>query len=842
MKLKEFKQAMDWRRRVGFNGGGYVKKKDLPQPKPKEEAEKVNKARKEKTFKEAKGALENPKEVKKMIDKPKRGLVDEPGKYSQEQAKTRVKDPERLKALNAAAQELGYDNFDSIPITDRKKTNFGDREKAVQRATKRQAGVLPMSEAKLESAKKKFDLDFYKDKKTSELNKATKYYTKGKVTKFKDLVGPKYKTLRKTIANNLNRNKGKFRDPTVSTKDRFKKAYEDIKKFVKDFKKENKRLPTIKEIAAGTDYAAQGSIEAARDQGIIKTYEGIPPESAKAGGEKRGEIKKQKFTPDKIKQPVVRKENKLIKEIVYPDKEIDGKDYKQSLIEDIELRNKFPVGATKEAKAAGALTNKALAKKYKIKPGSFGSIIADITNFEDLTKKVVRTPQEKRDIAKKGRDVLKQIQGRTMLPEGLYGTKGTQTALQHALAKDPKKPITAKNLVFVPERANVSEIRVIEALRDDITKRRDRLLKNKPAGYVEKVNRLNTAGIEVAAKSDGLVQFESIDAKGRKFVYDVGSEKYQLDTAGLNENKLLKDYTTEDFDTLRLNVNEARKRGRNIDIQQIISRFPEINMETLDIKPNDTSADILKKVKSSPLPGKIKNVLLGTLGLTIGGAGAASAADGTEATSVLPTAVGAGAGAAAVGTKTGRSFLGKAFRTLGTPLSGLGFAGTNVYSKMKEGQSLADAVVDPITGLELSFPGLFKENLSKIISERAASAPGLKGAAAKFGRGLLGLGRIGRLMTPVGLTLAAAGQAQDFYNQYQNLQRMKRDDPEAYQQFRSTRVAPALSAAEQTAIEDMGRFGAAGGGIMKMAGKSSGRPPESGPTPQGLDFLLKRGR
>ena len=54
------------------------------------------------------------------------------------------------------------------------------------------------------------------------------------------------------------------------------------------------------------------------------------------------------------------------------------------------------------------------------------------------------------------------------------------------------------------------------------------------------------------------------------------------------------------------------------------------------------------------------------------------------------TAGGAGA-AAAVGTKTGRSLLGKAFRT-GTPLSGLGFAATNVASKMKEGQSFADAV------------------------------------------------------------------------------------------------------------------------------------------------------
>jgi hypothetical protein len=75
MKFKELKQAMDWRRRVGFNGGGYVRakfangKRVLPKKKPEEEAEKVNKARKEKTFEKAKGALENPKEVKEMIDK-----------------------------------------------------------------------------------------------------------------------------------------------------------------------------------------------------------------------------------------------------------------------------------------------------------------------------------------------------------------------------------------------------------------------------------------------------------------------------------------------------------------------------------------------------------------------------------------------------------------------------------------------------------------------------------------------------------------------------------------------------------------------------------------------------
>ena len=282
----------------------------------------------------------------------------------------------------------------------------------------------------------------------------------------------------------------------------------------------------------------------------------------------------------------------------------------------------------------------------------------------------------------------------------------------------------------------------------------------------------------------------------------------------INPNaKFFKDLTTEQKEIYKRNVLDQTKF--NLDKFYTKAGFPKEQIDEL---------------KDSLEFGTASKLGIGRTGvLGLGSTAAADEPGAKEATSVLPTAAAAGTGAAAVGTKTGRNILGKAFRTLGTPLSGLGFAATNVASKMKEGQSFADAVVDPLTGLELSFPGLFRENISKI-----TRSPTLQK--------ILGLGRVGRMLTPVGLGLAAAGQAQDFYNQYQNLQRMKRDDPEAYQQFRSTRVAPALSAAEQTAIEDMGRFGAAGGGIMKMAGKSSGPAPESGPTPQGLDFLMKRGR
>ena len=243
---------------------------------------------------------------------------------------------------------------------------------------------------------------------------------------------------------------------------------------------------------------------------------------------------------------------------------------------------------------------------------------------------------------------------------------------------------------------------------------------------------------------------------------------------------------------------------------------------------------LIKKV-NLPKLGKVAPVV----GAILGGTGAAQAgplsaeeavaAEGAPApSSPLPTALGAGAGAAAIGTKTGRSLLGKAFRTLGTPIAGPAFAATNVAAKMGEGQSFADAVVDPLTGLELSFPGLFKESVSAITKNPTAQK-------------ILSLGRFGRMLTPVGLGLAGLGQAQEFYNQYQDLQKMKRDDPEAYQQFRSQRVGPALTEEDYKDIYSDVQ-GAAGGGIMKEGGIESGPQRVSmNPDSEGLASLLKRG-
>ena len=174
------------------------------------------------------------------------------------------------------------------------------------------------------------------------------------------------------------------------------------------------------------------------------------------------------------------------------------------------------------------------------------------------------------------------------------------------------------------------------------------------------------------------------------------------------------------------------------------------------------------------------------------------------------------AGTAAVLKATGtpiKTALGKAFRGAGTPIAGPIFAGLNIADRMKSGSSVADAVIDPLTGLELSFPGLFKENLKKITTNPTAQK-------------ILSLGRFGRALTPVGAGITAAGLVKDYGEFVQRELKRKAADPEAYR-------------AEQQ--EQMG-MSAAGGGLAKQAGDRSGPPPESGPNSQGLPGLLKRVR
>ena len=127
--------------------------------------------------------------------------------------------------------------------------------------------------------------------------------------------------------------------------------------------------------------------------------------------------------------------------------------------------------------------------------------------------------------------------------------------------------------------------------------------------------------------------------------------------------------------------------------------------------------------------------------------------------------------------KTVRKGTGKLLKgllsTLGSSAAGLGFAGLTVKDNLEEGKNIVDATVDPLVGVELLFP-------------EAAKRFGGKGLQNALGR-VLSLGRVGAMMTPVGLGITGLGIGKELYNVAQEEQdrinEMRENDPVAYQEY-----------------------------------------------------------
>tara|TARA_R100001440_G_scaffold44321_1_gene64076 strand:- start:193 stop:2661 length:2469 start_codon:yes stop_codon:yes gene_type:complete len=183
------------------------------------------------------------------------------------------------------------------------------------------------------------------------------------------------------------------------------------------------------------------------------------------------------------------------------------------------------------------------------------------------------------------------------------------------------------------------------------------------------------------------------------------------------------------------------------------------------------------------------------------------------------------AGTAGVLKATGtpiKTALGKAFRGAGTRLGVLPFVGTQVKSNIDQGENIADAVVDPLVGLELSLPGVLKENIAKITKNPTAQ---------RILNLAIPLGRAARFTTPVGAALGVAGLGVDAAKfSKKRIDELRSMTPEQRTELRS-----------QGARQAFDPFQAAGGGLAKQAGDRSGAMLESmNPDKDGLPGLLKR--
>jgi hypothetical protein len=849
MKFSELKQAMDWRRRVGFNGGGYVKKKVLPQPKPKEEAEKVNKARKEKTFEKAKPALENPKEVKEMIDKPKRGLVDEPGSYAGAPKGNTI-----VKSLSKKAQKER-----SAKISEAMKGKKRPRKSLIDQGiyTIKELSKLqnqPFSYTVLQDGivlKKRRIMDGLKAAGIEILPK-----TKGDKAIRLKIVDPN-KSINKLVnyAAKLPSPPKSIRQPFI---DEIPKVFDELVKEGRPFSqadvirkvssnlKDNPYKPTLKDL----ENIVRSNITKAQKKKLTSGYilNALEQTASKrtifeqllAGNTNIKQLAESSELPQKEVKKIVRnipiniyqaRKNiglqKDIKDVVLKDYNLN--DYKKVLdaIRDEPTLNLDYRQGIKDAifDAYGDPNSKTYSKKnyeralkrvdafFKVRdkineafPDGRFNLQLDhplsegaLRNLENVTPdQLVRVSPLTKELnvgLKKSFDVkyqniLKDLKGEAGR-KGLLETDRKKLIKQKArielLAKDLDIPLGKVSLTGKPVKFGTQEI-VKKNFAKEITE--GLKIKDKIVDNIKKIPNLTERVQEVFGKRAKVLEL--------------------LQNLEKSENLQ---------DVLKFVKPFLRLKGLRADASGVIDQISNAVFTPLQ------AAEVLPS-EAQAAPPKPKEPMSFDLDMSLP---TPTKKDITaETTAALTPLVMKYGPSVAKG-------LGNIFNRLGTPLFQAAYAAVDPASLMFSA---------PFTQASNVPSGVYKQpkGIMQKISRSANRLFLPRNIAPRVIQGLSRASTFGFPVFKAGEELfKTRGRIRDFERR---MTPMERNNPENFQMTAAGKapkelVRQFMRELPQDAFE---YTGAAGGGLLKQAGDRSGKPPEAGPTPQGLDFLMKRGR
>ena len=802
MKFNELKQAMDWRRRVGFNGGGYVKKKVLPKKKPEEEVKK----RKLENFEKAKPALENPKEVKEMIDKPKRGLVDEPGSYAGA-ADVRAFLEKAKKGSTIDVAKFLDDNAK----TQAERNSLNKDFKRIVKEFKKKKLKL-----KFGATGRKLSLEG----KTGKIIEALQDLPKGSAINFdqlgKDLeLGDDATSLIQKIIKNRKELQGKnFRAVTKE-----EKTIGKINNFIENYIKANDQLPTQGEIRRG----------ARVDPTYLRKYidEGKVVDVAQTVFDQNRLAAEYVLNSDK---PTLKGLEKIIGDTPVGASERKGKNIPRSAQS---LATRVYVNSLR------SLTNK-LTKTNEGRSVYKNFSIDDVQNIKNKIRKIpgftsyyereitdLVAEAYKNDKAKKTK-ALKKIAKFRKINELLSKKFKFGQVLDHPLSfdfvnkaaqgVDPEELIRVRPL---PERVNSFKVFLDErvpiiteglkknpgskefiSMRDDVVSIADELKIPFP-----KISNKGTIISPAAAKIGDKPILEDVRKAG------------QIQNAFRNFVKKI----SNDPRVQRLNI--------NIDRLKDLSKLPKVDLKAYDkavMKFLDKTGKFGLMIGAPYIAATRGPEFLRQLGI-VDRDFEQTAAVGDAPVTEKPVSLGEKAtyaGAAMLPFKKSRDLLLR--RILPAAFGPTGLIGMGLESGAYD---LTNPMGRVTAGAEAAFaPSLVKGTVRATQGIQNRNVRRLAQQALNFGLPARLAMRAARVLSPLGiLTLGGEGLYQLGKAGVAERQRIKAMSPEERELFD----------AQQESISE---FAAAGGGIAKLAGKPSGPPPESGPTSQGLAFLMKRGR
>ncbi len=274
------------------------------------------------------------------------------------------------------------------------------------------------------------------------------------------------------------------------------------------------------------------------------------------------------------------KEIKTDKNIKKPTHTIQGnkwpdKETKNFYEEQIKERFKYAKNSNellKKYESGKLLTNEQLAKKYNISTSVIKRINQTVVKDLELENKPVVGREEslkKADIERKKAQL--KFSNRYFEQK----SKGNYKAHLGHMGDLYNRIVTGKNLGYTPVEINQAMSETLDPILRKISEAQDKLIKNKPPGWKQKLEEYNKKGINYSSLAEGYKSFDITDPDTlKKYTYGVDYLK-TIDPAALYKGKPIKEIAQlTDKDELNKiqrafdNLTEAKKIARTEGLEQ----------------------------------------------------------------------------------------------------------------------------------------------------------------------------------------------------------------------------------------------------------------------------------
>jgi hypothetical protein len=266
--------------------------------------------------------------------------------------------------------------------------------------------------------------------------------------------------------------------------------------------------------------------------------------------------------------------------VKWPDKETEERYIKQ-----IKERYQYPAQSfefNQKVKSGELLTDKGLAKEFGISKDSVERINRYIKNTENLSYPKIGIPE----LEKEKRERRKAAEKKSSDPAYEQKIRGTKQTQKSHMGDLYNVKVTPQTIGYAPQEVNLALTGKVDPALKSIIEKQNKLYKNKPENYKQRIEDLNVKGMDYAAQTEGYKVFEALDPKtGKRFVPITSPEK-TIDPLGIAGETPLKNLTQEQKAQIELNrkaVMEAQAKIPASEKRRLVQMIGSIGCPTYAI-------------------------------------------------------------------------------------------------------------------------------------------------------------------------------------------------------------------------------------------------------------------